>query len=167
MVDYRNMDLKEVLENGIRSEIEAQDVYNDISEVGVPTILKNKLKFIINEEKEHERILRSIFNSYFPDEDPKLPEESIKPSPSIDENIDSVEKLFEQAMESEKDSQEFYRELAESLREQKSKISDFNEEPEKIARYLAQMERGHYHIFKNELKGIKELSVDVKELNNL
>ncbi len=156
MSNVKNLDLKELLEVGIKSEIEAQEVYEDLNKLDLPFVLKNKFKFLKGEEEDHERVLRSFFDEFFPDQKPILPEESLKPSPKVDpSNKGKVSDILKQAMESEKDSRRFYKELGNNF-EKREKV--------KIANYLAYMEKGHYEVLKSELEGIRELE-NFDELN--
>ena len=166
MNKFDDMDLKEVLEFGIRSEMEAQKMYGGLAERDLPRILKNKLEFLEEEEVEHEKRLRELFDDEFPDKEPDVAETErtgdLKTEGDFIKGVDPKEDrktsvLMEEAMEAEKSAQEYHRSLA-------NKFDD--DSKAKIANYLANMEQGHYEIIKNELEGIKEFE-EFDEYNEL
>ncbi len=159
--------MRDLLESGIKSEKEAQRVYGQLSKKDIPQFLEKKLTRLEKEELGHEKILRNLFSTYFPNKDPNLPEESDKPAPKIDFNEESVQELLKQAMKSEKESEGYYQGLAEEFKKEDEKEDRFSDDPAKIAKYLAYMERGHYEIIKTELEGLRELGENYEEIDDL
>ncbi|MEN3045790.1 MAG: ferritin family protein [Candidatus Hydrothermales bacterium] len=136
--------LEELLANAIKSEIEAKELYEGLSEKVKNFFLKEKLKFLAQEEQRHRETFESIFNKRFPGKKINLPEKSTVPLPNIvitSERI-KISKVFEMAMEAEKAAYDFYIALA----------SQFKDEPEveQMINYIASMEMGHYKIFEIE-----------------
>ncbi len=166
MSKFDEMGLKETLEFGIRSEIEAQEMYGGLAERDLPRILKNKLEFLKEEEVEHEKRLRELFKEEFPGKEPDISKsnapDELKTEGDFIESVEPKEErktsvLMEEAMKAEKSAQEYHKSLADKFND-KSKA--------KIANYLANMEKGHYEIIKNELEGIKEFE-QFDEFNDL
>ena len=160
MFQENNLDRKGLLEVGIRSEIEAQRVYSKLMERDLPNSFRNKLDFLEKEEEGHEETLRSIFNELYPNDEPDLPDESSAPVPKIDfDESDSVSDILEDAMKSEIDSEEFYRDL--------SKEFDEDSKEYKLLDYLSRMEKGHYEILRNQLDSIKTFGNFKNFFNNI
>ena len=147
LADIENMSMKELLEQGIASEINAQRKYGAVAKENFSYALHDKLNFLQKQEKSHEKTLREIFKKRFPNEKPNIPDKVLKPAPDIDLKSESIGELFKEAMESEKESMEFYEHLADRLDNKKMK---------KTAKYFAHMEEGHYKILKHELDSMKK-----------
>lgn len=147
MSEIEDMGIKELLEQGIQSEINSQNVYKSVAKERHSYSLSGKLRFLIEEEREHEKTLRRFFKERFPDETPDIPQEVLKPAPDVDVESDSLGELLEEAMESEKESMDFYEELADRFED---------EDKQQLARYLANMEEGHYQLLEHELETMKK-----------
>lgn len=170
MPNNEKPNVKKLLEIGIRSEIESQKVYEEMTgREKIPKYLERKINFVKKEEKEHEEKLRKMFSQEFPEKEPDLPKESEKPAPEeadlkgkesswwrliwpfsgSEMNMKSVtiNKLFKKAMKSEKESKEFYENLGNELEDQESR---------ELARTLAHMEEGHYNTLEHELESLEE-----------
>lgn len=59
----------------------------------------------------------------------------------------TINKLFKQAMKSEKESEKFYKKLEKELN---------NESAEQLARTLSHMEKGHYNTLEHELEALEK-----------
>jgi rubrerythrin len=94
------------------------------------------------QEEEHEEKLRSTFDDFFPDEEIPLPQRS---GIEIPENVSretTPREIIEKAIEAERDSEEFYREL----------IDEFEDkEVQNLLGFLASVEREHSEILRDEL----------------
>ncbi len=145
--DISEMSMKELLEQGIASEMNAQKVYGKVAKENFSYALHDKLNFLQKQEKSHEKMLRKLFKKKYPNKKPDIPEKVLKPAPDIDLKSESIGELFKEAMESEKESMEFYEHLADRLKDKKMK---------KTAKYFAHMEEGHYKILKHELDSMKK-----------
>ncbi len=147
MKDKEEMDIKELFEQAIASEINAQRKYGAVAKENFSYALHDKLAFLKKQEKGHEEKLRELFKEHFPNEEPDIPEKVLKPAPDIEMESEAIGELFEEAMESEKESKEFYEHLAERFDD---------EEMEKTIKYLAHMEKGHYKMLKHELESMQK-----------
>ncbi len=165
MSEFKNMDLKEVLEYGIKSEIEAWKVYDHIASLDMPYVMKKKIEFVKEEEKAHEKTLRNIFEDIFPSQEPQIPEElvsGLKTEADFTADIETDEdkpltELLKQAMKAEKNAQEYHQSLVERF--------DDNSKAQ-IAKYLSNMEKTHYSIIENEFEAVREFE-NFDEFNKL
>ena len=136
-------DLEELLLAAIKSEVESEDLYLNISKKTKNGLLSDKLKFIANEEKKHKLFIEDIYRNHFPRKKIVLPKKSPVPLPKILITEDmSVNKLLKIAMNAENNAYDFYKSL-----------SDYFEEGSKIQNtliYFSDMEKGHYKILELE-----------------
>lgn len=149
----------EVLAVAIRSEIEAADVYLKLQGRVKSTLLKEKLKFLISEEKKHRKILERIYSQRYPDQKLNIPEKSFLPplEMTFDEKS-SVLDLFNVALEAEKLFEDFYREAAEKAEDESS---------QRILKYLSRVERSHFFMIKSEVDLLEKFPeyYDVEEFH--
>jgi len=142
MNENENYTTLEILGIAIKSEVEAIKLYNRMKELTKNGDLKGKLDFLIEQEKKHEYLLTEAYRKKFPEVKLSLPEKSLVPSVSkVLEEGGDLKKLFDAALEAEKKSEEFYKELAEKTNDQNSK---------KMLLYLSGMEKSHYVILEAE-----------------
>ena len=147
MAELEELSYKEVIEQGIKSEMNAQTKYEAVAKANYSYALSENLRFLLKQEKQHEKQLRELFKKEFPNEKPHIPDEALKPAPDIELESESIGELLEEAMESEKESTMFYKHLADRFDDDKRK---------ELANYLAHMERGHYKILKHQLETLKK-----------
>ncbi len=141
-----NLSLKELLAKAIKSEIEAAETYRNLLEKDLPEETKPRIEKMVAQEEEHEENFWNILKDFFPEEDIPLPERSEIEVPSdVSEDLTS-EELVKKAMETERESEEFYRELAEEFED---------EEIRRLLGFLASSEREHYHVLKEELEKLE------------
>ncbi len=160
MIEEKSLNRKDLLEIGIKSEIESQKVYNSLNERKLPKTIKKQLKFLKEEEEGHEETLRGIFQELYPNKEPKLPEEVITPVPKINfDESKTVSDLLKEAMKSEEDSEEFYKELSKKFKE--------GSKEHKMLNYLSHMEKNHYEIIKNQLNSVKSFGSFKNFLNSV
>lgn len=133
----------EVLAYAVKSEIEAADIYSKLYERVKNSILKQKLEFLIFEEKKHRQILEKLFSQRYPEKELQIPGKSFFPpfKVSLDESL-SVLDLFKAAQKAEKASEEFYKEAS---RKSEDKTS------QRILEYLSRVERSHYFMIESEI----------------
>jgi len=134
----------------IKSEVEANHLYSNLSEKVGSSFLKDRLRFIANEEIKHRQFLESIYKSHYPGDDIILPEESAVPMPGVDipENVALVSEVISQAMEGEKVASDFYLALSE--------IYEGDDETRKTLKYLSDMESGHYNLLEVEYNRLRD-----------
>jgi rubrerythrin len=151
MTPERDFTTLEVLSIAIKSEIEAIKLYNRMKDLTKNEDLKSKLDFLIGQEKQHQQILTDAYKKKFPDVDLKLPPKSLVPIISDVLSGDATLKdLFDAAMEAERKSEDFYRDLGERTRDANSKS---------ILLYLASMEHSHHAILDAEYRQL-EINAD-------
>ncbi len=136
--------VEELLLSAIKSEIEAKEIYEKVAEKVKNAFLKEKLKFLAQEEKRHRETFESIFRSRFPGKRIVLPEKSPVPLPELKIESERIKlsEVFEMAMKAEKAAHEFYLSLAPYFKDEP--------ETEQMINYIASMELSHYKIFEIE-----------------
>ncbi len=138
------MNLEEMLQIAIRSEIDAADIYTKMGEKTKIVFLKDKLAFLTNEEMGHRNLLEKLFHTKFPHKPLHLDVEVKKPLPKLRITDDMpMSEMLTQAMDAEKKAHEFYEDLSHKLEK---------EEEQAMARYLSHMEESHYYLLKSELE---------------
>ncbi|HSG28420.1 MAG TPA: ferritin family protein [Candidatus Krumholzibacterium sp.] len=148
----RDLTLLEIIGIGIKSEIDAVNLYTRMKEMVTTDDLKEKMDFLISQERKHEDILREVYDKKFPEVELALPPRSIVPM--IDELLDgeaTLKELFEVAMKAEKLAQKYYTDLA-------GKTTDSN--AKSILRYMANMEQSHYAILEAEYNQIEMMNTE-------
>lgn len=148
-MDLSNYNKDELFLTAIKSEVEANEVYSKLADGVKNAFLKDKLKFLADEELKHRQFLENAFKQEFPDKDIELPEVSVVPLPDLvmpGETV-PVSDVIESAMDAEQAAQEFYITFAEFF--------DEGSDLRKTLQYFANMELGHYNILKVELENIK------------
>jgi len=137
----------EVLSVAIKSEVEAVKLYMRMKELAKSSDLAGKLDFLISQEQRHQAILTEAYMKKFPEIDLKLPPKSLVPI--IEEVLAreaTLKDLFDAAMQAEKMSETFYRDLAGKTRDSNSKS---------LLEYLASMEQTHFSILETEYRQLE------------
>ena len=140
----------ELLQAAAKAEVNSREVYEYLSNRSGNFVMKDRFRFLANEEQKHEELVRDIYEKWS-DEELEIPEETPVPIPFIryDEDTDESE-IISQAMNAEVASRDFYKDMAEKAEnEEKSEAIG-------LLNYLAEMEQNHYDILKSELGRIKE-----------
>ena len=133
----------DILALGIKSEVEAAGLYQALRARVKNILLRQKLDFLITEEKHHRDVLERLFRDRFPDRKPVLPAASFLPrAVGLKPETLSVQALFEAALEAEKVSEDFYRDAA---------GAGIGEASRRMLTYLSRVERSHYFMIKSEL----------------
>lgn len=137
-------DIKDMIRIAIKSEVDAAENYRKAVEQTKIFLLKDKFRFLQNEEVGHRNLLEKLFKKKFPDEEIVLPDESEMPFPSFEVTDDmQLSEILKNSMEAEKIASEFYRDM--------EKEADDTEE-KAMAKYLSSMEESHYYLLKSELE---------------
>lgn len=133
----------EVLALGIKSEIDAADLYTTLRSRVKNILLQQKLDFLVVEEKQHRKILERLFKVRFADRTLTLPSESFL-SKSVLPKVETlpVKELFDAALKAEKVSEDFYKDAAAAAGEDASR---------RMLIYLSRVERSHYFMIKSEI----------------
>jgi len=144
ILDLSSMTIEKALLIALASEKEAEAVYKKLHRLVNNFVLKEKLKFLMKEEKNHYKLLLELAKKIVPDLDTKRKEKSLLPKLTLSLSEDSsVPDLLELAVESEQISESFYDQLAQEIEERSLR---------EILNYLASMEHGHYFLLKGELE---------------
>jgi len=147
-MDLSMFDLDELLLSSIKSEIDSNKIYNKMAKKTKNGLLKDRLKFLANEELKHQLFIEDIYKNHFPDKKIILPRETSVPFPEIIVTEETtMSKLLGSAMGAERFANEFYKKLAEEF-EKGSKINN-------TLLYFADMEMGHYKILESEKESIE------------
>lgn len=138
-MDLSQYSMNDMLLAAIRSEINADEVYSRLAEGVKNAFLKDKLRFLAEEEKKHQEKLESIYRENFPGKEVVIPEETPVPLPDIILPTEKapLSQVLESAMGAEMAANEFY-----------TSLSGFFDDPNTKATlaYLAAMEMGHYKL---------------------
>jgi len=136
--------LEDLLLASLKSEVESRDIYLELSKRVRNYMLKDRLKFLSEEEDKHRKFFETLLKTIMGDKEIILHEKSPVPLPSIeigDENM-PLSQIFAMAMEAEKAAHNFYKKLAEKFKDR--------EDIHKMILYIAEMELGHYRLFEIE-----------------
>lgn len=148
----RSLNMLEILGIGIRSEIDAVRLYTRMKEMAGSEDLREKMDFLISQERKHEKILTDVYENKFPDVKLALPPKAIVPM--IDDALAAeatLKELFEVAMKAEKLAEKFYRDLAGNTADSNAKS---------ILVYMASMEQSHYAILEAEFRQMEMLKTE-------
>lgn len=140
--DLSSIDVQEAMATAIKSEMEAANVYKKLKGMVSNFVIKDKLDFLISEEKKHQQLVRKLYEKMFSETDPALPEKSLAPRLTLAlKETETVPDLLEVAIDAEKKSEEFYDALSQEVADRGA---------QEILQYLASMEHGHYSLLKGE-----------------
>ena len=141
-IDVSSLRIEQALSMALKSEHEAEAIYKKLKKMVKNFVIKDKLQFLINEEKKHQKVVATLFKKLFPDQEPSKSEKALIPRISISlKDETSVLELLELALEAEKTFEEFYDDLSEEVEERGA---------QEILQYLSSMEHGHYALLKGE-----------------
>ncbi|MGB8953070.1 MAG: ferritin family protein [Candidatus Aminicenantales bacterium] len=133
----------EILAIAIRSEIDSASSYQRLQARIKNAVMLQKLKFLVQEEKKHRKILERLFSQRFPEQKLKIPARSSLPPLFISlEKSATIPELFQSALQAEKTAEEFYKEACRRMKDTRS---------QKILEYLSRVERSHYFMIQSEI----------------
>jgi rubrerythrin len=126
----------EALGIAIRSEIDAQNLYEELTKRTPSASVGSRFKQLLKEEKQHQQILTDVYNRLFPQTELKLPPSVLAVGfDSKDKRSSkSLLEVLQLAIDEERKSREFYLDAAEQTPELSGK---------KMFRFLADMEYSH------------------------
>ncbi len=144
MIDISQASLKDLLGIAVRSEIDSNQVYTDLSRRFSNPLLKDKFQWLATEESKHKEVIESLFDRLFHGDELTVPDEPVK---ELFKHIEmtpssTLVDILNQAMESEKQSEDFYSRLAGEVQE---------DLPKKILIYLSKVEHSHLKMLEGEL----------------
>ena len=139
----------EALGIAIRSEIDAQNLYQELGQRTASAAVAGRFKQLLKEERQHQKILEEMHSRYFPGTQVKLPPSVLPVSFSTKEKRinKSVVDVLELAIEEERKSREFYLDAAEQTPELSGK---------RMFRFLADMEFSHQMRLQAEIELCKK-----------
>ncbi len=141
-VDISSLSLDRALSIALNAENETGAVYKKLKGLVKNFVIKDKLQFLINEEKKHTKIIENLYAKMFPGKKPVKVDRSLLPRLSLTLKEDAnVPELLELAMEAEKVAEEFYDQYSEEVE---------GRGVQEIFQYLSSMEHGHYALLKGE-----------------
>ena len=141
-VDISSLSLDRALSIALNAENETGAVYKKLKGLVKNFVIKDKLQFLINEEKKHTKIIENLYAKMFPGKKPVEVDRSLLPRLSLTLKEDAnVPELLELAMEAEKVAEEFYDQYSEEVE---------GRGVQEIFQYLSSMEHGHYALLKGE-----------------
>lgn len=143
-MDLKKYSKEDLILSALKSEVDAKEIYLGLADKVKNYFLKDRLKFLAEEEEKHRVFLRSLFEKEFPNKEVVLPKTTPVPMPQIKLYSETVpiSEVLESAMAAEMAANEFYFGLAEL----------FSAEVKKMLYYFATMELGHYKILEIERK---------------
>ena len=143
-MDLSKYSLEELFVTAIKAETDSREAYSILSGISKNAFLKERLRFLADEEAKHKEFLTGEFKKSLPGKELVLPEFSPVPMPEVDVSDDTVpiSQILQQAMEAELAAKEFYQAFAEFVKEQQNLMWTLN--------YFAKMEQGHYELLKIE-----------------
>jgi len=131
-----------IISKAIKAETDAVNLYKKLKKSVNNFVIKEKMQFLISEEKKHHKMLEVLFSKMFPGRLPDEDEKSLIPRLTLALNDDmSVPDMLELAMEAEKAAEEVYDTLSQEVEERGV---------QEILQYLANMEHAHYSLLKGE-----------------
>ncbi len=142
-MDLTIYSLEDLLLAAIKSEVDSKAVYLQLADNVNNAFLRDKLKFIADEEQRHREYLESVYKMNMKSV-PTLPESSPVPLPEVRVQSGMVvaSEIMIQAMKAEEAASEFYTFLANN--------HEWDDETKNTLAYLASMEMGHYKLLEIE-----------------
>ncbi len=150
--------MEELILSALKSEIDSKDIYEKLSLKVKNFMLKDKLRFLAQEEEKHRLFFLELYRRTFKDKEIKIPDKTPVPLPEIkidNENI-RLSDILSQAMKAEKEAKEFYEELAKLYYDRDKNLY-------KSIKYIAMMEDVHYSILdaeKSFVEGFEDVDIE-------
>ena len=149
-MDLRVYSLEDLILAAMKSEVESRDLYTSLADRVKNAMLKDRLKFLADEEEKHRDFFEALYKGEFPGMEITLPDGSPVPLPSvpISDEFTPISEVLESAMKAELAAGDFYTALAEFFAD--------GEDIWKMLVYIAKMEMGHYNLLERELEIARE-----------
>lgn len=141
--------LEDLILTAMKSEIESKEVYSRLADRVSNFMLKDRFKFLAEEEEKHRNFFEWLYNKNFPGKEISLPKKSPVPMPRVDiiNKEVPISDIMQSAMEAEKAAYDFYLGI--------SKRFESEQNIQKMLIYIANMEMGHYRILEVEKDNAK------------
>ena len=149
-MDLSKYSLEELFITAIKAETDSQEAYSILSGITKNAFLKDRLKFLADEELKHKTFLEAEFKKQLPNVELVLPEYTPVPLPEIDVSDETVpmSQILQQAMDAEMAAYEFYIGFAKYVADKQDLVLTLG--------YFAKMEQGHYEMLKIEQASAEE-----------
>ena len=149
-MDLSRFRLEDLLLSALKSEVDSKEVYSKLAERVKNFFLKDRLKFLAQEEEKHRIFFEALFTKNFPKKDIVVPEMTQVPLPKLKISTENVpiSEVMESAMEAELAAHDFYISLSDRLTDDTA--------IKKTLLYIANMEMGHYKLLENERENAVE-----------
>lgn len=144
-MDLKKYALEDLLLAAIKSEIESQTVYTTITNQVKNGLLKDKFKFLAQEEEKHRGFVEQVYEAKFPKKKITIPKTTPVPLPQLvipDEDT-PLGIILKNAMTAEQAAHEFYQSLSKQFTKDDATIRN-------TLSYFADMELQHYKILEIE-----------------
>lgn len=148
MLDVSTASIKDLMGYAIRSEMDSNKAYTELSDRVSNQLLKEKFRWLAFEENKHKEILLQLHKVLLPNQPIQIPE---KPSEELFKSINvqpstSLLDILLQAMESEKLAEDFYVRLADRVEGGQNRL----------LLYLSKVEHSHYLMLKTEYDAVQD-----------
>jgi rubrerythrin len=144
-MDLKKYKLEDLLLAAMKSEIESHNVYTTIAARVKNGLLKDKFKFLAQEEEKHRSFVEQVYKAKFPKKVITIPETTPVPLPQlvIPTEDTSLGTILKSAMQAEQAAHEFYQSLSTQFTKGDAMIRN-------TLSYFADMELQHYKILEIE-----------------
>jgi rubrerythrin len=136
--------MEDLFLSALKAETESRDVYKKLSAGVKNALLKDRLKFLSEEEEKHRAFFEMLYKHKFQEKEIVLPKKTPVPLPEIkiEKETLPISEIFWNAMQAEMAAYDFYNSLAKK----------FTGDPpvKKMLLYIATMEKSHYKLLEIE-----------------
>ena len=141
---------EEIFLSALKAEIERKEKYEELAEGVKNAFLKDKLRFLADEEDKHRLLLEDIYWNRFDGKDIELPEKPIVPLPEIliPDEAESILEVIDSALKAERAAQNFYNSFAKQIED--------DLDLKNTLEFFASMELSHYKILEIEKDNLKK-----------
>lgn len=152
-MDVSKHSLEDMFLSAIKAEVDSQEAYSIMAGITNNAFLKDRLRFLADEEEKHKLTLEALFMMRFKGREVRLPEVSPVPLPEIKvhERGMPMSELLQQAMEAELAARDFYLSFA--------RFAGKDAQLSEVLNYFARMEEGHYEFLKREKSSAEDFEM--------
>ena len=156
-IEESRKSIKKMMADAIKGEMEAEELYTNLSESSESIFLMERFKFLAREEEEDRKVLERLANTLFP-EGIEIPDESGLPLPKVRvgnkgakmplyELIDVIEK----AKDAEKKIHDIYVSMSLHFEE--------GSPERKMLEFLAFLKMDHYIMFERKIEKLEKFGI--------
>ena len=147
-MDLKAYTLEQLFQSAIKSEQESTMLYSGLADRVKNYFLKEKLRYLSQEEEKHEKILIHEFAKNLPDTELIIPDTTPVPLPDVkvtDESV-PISQIIDGAMAAELAAKDFYLSMKEFFKEGDTILRTLD--------YFSAMEMAHYDLLKIERENL-------------